>query len=131
MTYQLFVIDDHDAMRRALVRFLNGEPDLNVCGEAASAKAALKSLETLTPDLVLVDMSMPEMNGVEFVTALQAFKPGLPCLMVSAHAQRDYVRAALQAGARGYVMKEDPLDVLTAIFQVVEGELYVGSSPEG
>ena len=127
MTYQLFVIDDHDAMRRALVRFLNGEANLNVCGEAASAREGLQRLETLTPDLVLVDMSMPEMNGVEFVTALHETKPTLPCLMVSAHAQKDYVRAALQAGARGYVMKEDPLDVLTAIFQVIGGKVYTGT----
>ena len=98
MIYQLFLIDDHDAMRHALARFLNGEPNLNVCGEAASGKEALARLETLHPDLVLVDMSMPGMTGVEFVTALNKVKPELRCLMVSAHAQKDYVRAALQAG---------------------------------
>ena len=128
--YQIFLIDDHDAMRRALARFLNGETDLNVCGEAASAKEGLASLENLSPDLVLVDMSMPEMNGVEFVAELLKTKPESRCLMVSAHAQKDYVRAALKAGARGYVMKEDPLDVLTAIHQVIGGDMYVGIEPE-
>ena len=128
--YQLFLIDDHDTMRQALARFLNGEPGLNVCGEATSGKEGLERLKVLAPDLVLVDVSMPDMNGIEFVAALHDAQPALRCLMVSAHAQKEYVSAALKAGARGYVMKEDPLDVLAAIYQVIGGGVYVGTESE-
>ena len=130
MMHRLFLIDDHGPMRSSLARFLDGEPDISVCGQAGSAREGLSQLGTETPDLILVDVSMPEMNGIEFVRELKKTQPDLKCLMVSAHAQLDYVDEALKAGAWGYVMKEDPLDVLEAIRQVMRGEVYVGLGVE-
>ena len=125
-THTIYLIDDHAALRRALARFVDDEPDLEVCGEASSAAEALAALETLTPDLLLVDVAMPETNGIEFVRTLQKERPELKCLMVSAHGQQEYKDAAIQAGAHGYVTKEDPLDVLEAIQAVLRGETYKG-----
>ena len=126
-TYSLYLIDDHAALRRALARFVDDEPDFEVCGEASSAREAFAALETLTPDLVLVDVAMPETNGIEFVRELKKQRPEQKCLMVSAHDQQEYKDAALAAGAQGYVTKEDPLDVLEAIKAVLRGEVYQGS----
>ena len=126
VTHTLYLIDDHPGLRRALAQFVDDEPNLTVCGEAGSAQEAFSELETLTPDLVLVDVAMPEINGIEFVRTLKEKSPHLKCLMVSAHAQQTYKDAALEAGAHGYVTKEDPLDVLEAIRTVLRGEVYQG-----
>ena len=125
-THTLYLIDDHAALRSALARFISDEPTLEVCGEAGSAREAFSALETLQPDLILVDVAMPETNGIEFVRELKKKSPELKCLMVSAHNEQAYKDAAIEAGARGYVTKDDPLDVLEAIQTVLRGEVYRG-----
>ena len=112
-------------MRKMMGRFLNGEPNLSVCGEAGSPQEALSALASLQPDLVLVDVSLPTMSGIALVRELLKRQPDLKCLMVSAHTPEDYVSEALGAGARGFVTKEEPLEILKAITLVLAGERYL------
>ena len=125
---ELFLIDDHATMRKNMARFLSAEPGLSICGEAGSGQEALSALATLTPDVVLVDVSLPQMSGIELVRELLKRQPDLKCLMVSAHTQSDYATEALKAGAKGYVTKEEPLDILEAISAVLADETYLSKS---
>lgn len=125
MVHRVFIVDDHEIMREMLVEFLALEPDLTVCGEAANAQEALDRFEATDPDIVLVDVALPKMNGVELVRRLRARQPGLRCLMLSAHAEHLYVQEAIDAGARGYVMKGSPEAILEAIRVVLDGSIYL------
>jgi DNA-binding NarL/FixJ family response regulator len=125
------VVEDHAMMRKALVRLLQQEPDLVVSGQAGSAAEALEQLDHHAPDLMLVDVSLPGQNGILLVKALQQARPELLCLILSGHNEAVYAKAALQAGARGYVMKGDPAAVLVAIRTVLRGEVYVSEAMRG
>ena len=122
MTYRLFIVEDHPLMRETLTEYLALEPDVEVCGQAASGEEALRLIPESACDLVLVDVSMPGMSGIEFVRQLRQLVPGQHCLMLSGHAEKVYVEAALAAGAQGYVMKGDPDAMVTAIRRVLGGE---------
>lgn len=124
-TCRLFIVDDHPLVRRSMRGLLDLEPDFEVVGEADSAERALELLAEPLPDLVLVDYSLPGMNGVELVQRLGASYPGLYCLVVSSHHERFYVDAALATGARGYVLKGEPDALLRAVVGVLRGETVV------
>ena len=121
----VFVIEDHAAMRRMLVRLLGRENDLRVVGEAASAEEALDALERLAPAVVLVDMSLPGMSGLEFLQRYGRRPRHARCLVVSAHREEVRIRAALAAGARGYLSKNHPQALPDAIRRVGRGEREV------
>jgi DNA-binding NarL/FixJ family response regulator len=126
--YNIFLVEDHPTMRQALVRLLKNEPDLTTCGEAATVPEALAQIPACAPDLVLVDVSLAEMDGLALIKRLLAQNPHLLCLVVSGHNEATYAQAALQAGARGYVMKGDPPALLKAIRSVLHGELYLSEA---
>jgi DNA-binding NarL/FixJ family response regulator len=112
--------------RHGVSALINSEPDLVVCGEAGTAPAALEAMRRLTPDVALVDISMPGSNGIELLKSMKAESPGLPMLVVSMHDESLYAVRALRAGALGYVMKAEALDsILTAIRKVLAGEPYL------
>lgn len=124
---RVFVIDDHEIMRAMLHDFLDMEPDLSVCGEAATAEDALATIAESAPDLVLVDVKLPDMSGIEVAELLRERYPGLPVTMLSAHGERSYVRQALQAGARGYILKGDAEQIPDAIRKIMLGERYLST----
>ena len=118
-TYKVFILEDNLLVRRMLKDFLENEDDLAVVGEASSAEEALEQLPET--DLVLVDLSLPGMTGLEFVRAYQERNGVGRCLVVTAHADPFYQKAALEAGAAGFVTKDSPEEVLGAVRAALQG----------
>lgn len=127
----LLVVEDNAILATTMVRFLRDRGQMTVAAVVPSAEAALEQLPQLTVDLVLVDVSLPIMNGIELVAALHKQYPNLPCLMLSGHDEGDYVRRALAAGAKGYVIKGNPLAILEAVQRVLAGETYISDELRG
>ena len=129
MKRKVYVVDDHPMMRRGYACLVNAEPDLAVCGEAANASAALAGVEATEPDLVIADISIEGTNGIELTKQLLTWRPDLPVLIISMHDEALYAERALQAGARGYLMKmEGDESVLRAIRRVLDGHVYVSDA---
>ena len=126
MGYKLFIVEDHPVMRSAYTRLINHQPNFETCGEAESANQALAMIPQVHPDLVLVDISLPGMSGIELVKQLKLNAPTLPTLVISGHTDVLYAKNALQAGAKGYLDKAGLAEVLVeAIYQVLQGRVYV------
>ena len=123
---RILVVDDHPLMREGVNQWIQRAPDLEVCGQAESAEAALSLTEKLKPDLVLTDISLKGRNGLELIKDVQAFAPDVPVLVLSMHDESIYAARALRAGARGYVMKSSGGDrVVQAIREVFQGRIAV------
>ena len=111
---------DHPLMRRGQADLLNREADLHVCGEAATARAAMEAIERLGPDLVVMDMTLPDKDGVELIKDIRALHPTLPVLAMSMQEESIYAPRVLRAGGRGYVMKgEGSAELLAAAIRTV------------
>lgn len=129
MTRTVFIVDDHPLLREGLAFVLNRAPGLSVVGEADSAEEAMGRIAQTRPDVVVVDVTLDGMNGIEFVKHLQATTPDLPVLVMSMHEEGLYAERALRAGARGYLMKRQAkTEVVAAIRQILGGGYYF--SPE-
>lgn len=127
---RIFVVDDHAIMRQVLRDVLEREEGFTVCGEAASAEEALDEVDDAAPDLVLVDVSLPGMSGIELVETLRERHPEMPMAMLSGHGERTHVEQALRAGASGYILKGDPYELPGAIRQMMRGETYRSQAVE-
>jgi DNA-binding NarL/FixJ family response regulator len=131
MKHKIFVLEDHAVMRRGYRALINGEMDIEVCGEAGTALEALDRIPEVDPDLVIADISLEGMNGIEFIKHLQARHPGLEVLVVSMHDESLYAERALQAGAAGYLMKKEAESrVIPAIRRILTGRYYVSDRIE-
>ena len=120
---RLVVVDDHDLAREGLKDILLDEPDIEVVGEAANGREALLVCSQLRPDMLLMDVRMPEMDGLSATREVKTRYPEISVLMVTMHENPDYLLEALKAGAAGYVLKDAPQeDVVEAVRQVREGE---------
>jgi DNA-binding NarL/FixJ family response regulator len=119
-------VDDHPIVRQGLAQLIDSEPDLAVIGQGEDAYASLKAMRDARPDLALVDISLKDADGLELLKELKAQGAEFPVLILSMHDESLYAERALRAGARGYVMKQEPPDVLLgAIRRVLAGEIYV------
>jgi DNA-binding NarL/FixJ family response regulator len=124
----IIIVDDHPLMRKGLAMTLDAEPDLAVVGQMDSAEEALDEIESLAPDLAIVDVSLPGMSGMELVKHLQARMPEVKILVVSRHDETLYAERSIRAGARGYIMKLEAGDVIVkAARQVLQGGIYVSN----
>ncbi len=124
-TIRLVIVDDHSLVRNGLSARLSVVPGLQVIGEAANGAEALRLADADTPDLMLVDVGMRGMNGIELATALRERHPRIRVLMLSMYDNREYVLSAIRAGARGYVLKEAPTEeIIAAISAVWAGGNY-------
>jgi len=122
---RLVIVDDHSLVRDGLRARLSVVAGLQVIGEAASGAEALELALRDEPDLMLVDVGMRGMNGIELATALRQRHPSIRVLMLSMYDNREYVLSAIRAGARGYVLKESPTEeILAAISAVCAGGNY-------
>ncbi len=122
---KVLIVDDHPFLRMGLARALGQEPGLSVCGEAGSAEEALELVKKLRPDVVITDLSLPKMSGLDLVKELASSQPDLPVIVLSMHEEEIYAERCLRAGSRGYVMKsEGPAKLAHAIRHVLDGGTY-------
>ena len=120
------IVDDHPMMREGLAQLLDHESDLQACGQADSAGQALNAVNAAAPDLVLLDISLPDRNGLELIKDLHTLHPHLPILVVSMHDEAIYAERVLRAGGRGYIMKQEGgRKLMQAVRQVLSGQVYV------
>jgi DNA-binding NarL/FixJ family response regulator len=123
---RVFLVDDHPIVRQGLAQLINSEPDLTVTGQGEDAYGSLRAIKENRPDLVLVDVSLKDSDGIELMKELKAQDPNLPVLILSMHDESLYAERALRAGAKGYIMKQEaPQTLLGAIRKVLDGEVYV------
>jgi DNA-binding NarL/FixJ family response regulator len=124
-TSSILLVEDHAGFARALLNMLGQNPSLNIVAVADSAEAALQYLKGSSVDLVLVDYSLPDMNGINLLETVRAEHPDLPCAILSGHLSLQHARRALEAGARGYLIKDNPGGILTGIQRILKGEIYL------
>jgi DNA-binding NarL/FixJ family response regulator len=123
---RVLLVDDHPTFRQGLKFIVTQSGEFTVCGEADAAAAAIAECRSLMPDLVVVDVSMPGLNGIELIKMIRAEMPEMPILVVSMHDETLYALRALKAGAKGYVMKAEAMtSIATAMRRVAEGKIYV------
>ncbi len=123
---KVLVVDDHPIVREGMALLINREPDLTVCAAAEESNAALDAIESLRPDLAIVDISLPGRDGLELLKMIRAKDPQMPVLILSMHGETTYAERALRAGANGYIMKQEATDkVLVAIRRILNREIYV------
>jgi DNA-binding NarL/FixJ family response regulator len=123
---RILIVDDHPMMRNGLAQLIDNEGDLKVCAEADNAGQALNAVAKQKFDLALVDISLPDKNGLELLKDIRTLKPDLPVLVVSMHDELIYAERSLRAGARGYIMKQEGgQKFLQAIRQVLAGRVFV------
>ena len=124
----VLLVDDHSLVRRGFRRILEDEPDITVAGEAGDGLQAIKLADELRPKVIVMDCAMPGMNGLEATRQILAKHPQSLVLMLSMHPEETLVRQALEAGARGYVLKNAvDLELGTAIRRVARGETVLDS----
>jgi DNA-binding NarL/FixJ family response regulator len=129
---KVLLVDDHPIVREGLSRVIQQETDLTVCGEAENSQQAMQIIETASPNIAIIDISLAESHGLELVKMLKATYPELPVLMLSMHDESLYAERALRAGAKGYIMKQEPpAELIRAIRRVLRGEIYVSQSFAG
>jgi DNA-binding NarL/FixJ family response regulator len=123
---KIYLVDDHPLMRKGIAMTLDLEMDFEVCGQAESAEEAISDIPAKKPDIVVIDISLPGMNGIELIKHLKAQNPDLLMLVVSRHDEDMYAERAIKAGARGYLMKMEAGDVIVnAIRRILKGQIYL------
>ena len=122
----VFVVDDHPIVRQGLTLLINRESDLAVCGEAEEMHSALRSIQAVKPDILIVDISLNGPDGLELLKNIRIKLPRLPVLILSMHDESVYAERALRVGANGYIMKQEATEkVLVALRRILSGEIYV------
>ncbi len=126
---RVLIVDDHPIVRQGLRRMIDPEPDLTVCGEAQTEREARAAIRELAPDIVIVDISLAQGDGLELVRDIHAQLPDLPMLVLSMHDETIYAGRLLAAGASGYIMKQAASDqLLVAVRRVLDGGTYVSEA---
>lgn len=127
MADRVFLVEDHPIARRGQTAVLESQMSLEVCGEAATAADALRKIPEAAPDIVLIDLSLEEGDGLSLIKELQSRWPDLPLLVVSMHDAALYALRCVRAGARGYLTKQQASDTLVdAVQQVLDGRIFLG-----
>jgi len=122
----VLIVDDQDLVREGLRMLLEAEPDLTVVGEAGDGGQALVQAQRLDPDVILMDVRMPHMNGIEATRQIKAHHPEIEVVVLSMHATRNYIIQVIQAGASAYLLKDSALeDLAAALVAVGKGGMYL------
>ncbi|PHR28318.1 MAG: DNA-binding response regulator [Desulfotalea sp.] len=126
---QILIVDDHPIFCLGMSELINKEEDLEVCGSVELMKKAIPAIDSLKPDLVIIDISLKDGNGIELVQDLKKQYEGLPILMLSMYDESLYAERALLAGANGYIMKQEAIpQVVEAIRKVLSGDIYASNT---
>src|SRR5580700_7724159 len=123
---RVLLVDDHPIVRQGLALLIDREGDLSVCGEADGAHSAFHAIETLRPDIVVLDISLSGPDGLDVLKEIRMKTASLPVLILSMHDESIYAERAMRAGANGYIMKQEATEkVLVAIRRILQGEVYL------
>jgi len=123
---RVFIIDDHEMVRKGLIFFLTSQPGFEVVGEAGSVIEGLELIENIMPDIVLMDLVMPEISGLEAIKIVKVKHPLIEILAVTSYIDDEKVHSALRNGASGYMMKDSsPTELARAIKATAKGEIYL------
>ncbi|MEX0662064.1 MAG: response regulator transcription factor [Balneolaceae bacterium] len=123
---RIYIVDDHPLMRKGMAMTLQANIEFEVCGQSETAEQALTEIPTLKPDVAVIDISLPGMNGIELIKHLLTQLEGLKVLVVSRHDEELYAERAIRAGAKGYLMKLEAGDVIvSAVRQILNGGIYL------
>jgi DNA-binding NarL/FixJ family response regulator len=126
---RILIADDHEVVRAGVRRTLAAEPSWQVCGEATDGRRTMSMAVVLKPDLVVLDIGMPGLNGIDVTRNLRRLLPNTEVLVLTMHDAEPLVAEALGAGARGFVLKSDPADILrAAVREVLAHRLYVSEA---
>jgi DNA-binding NarL/FixJ family response regulator len=119
---RIIVVDDHAVIRRGVQEILHGFPEWELCGEAANGQEAVRLAEAVKPEIIIMDVSMPGLNGLEATRIIRNILPDTKVLLLTLHSSTELVRSAFLAGARGYVLKSDAEHELVRALNVVAGD---------
>jgi two-component system response regulator NreC len=125
MKLRIVLADDHPIFRQGLRMLVDTQADMEVVGEAENGRAVVSLAEKLRPDVVVMDVSMPDMNGLNAAEALQRCCPQIKIVTLTRHADGGYLAQLLEAGAKGYVLKQSDSDIVRAIRAVARGQTYL------
>ena len=124
--YRIVIADDHTILREGLRALLSSDPDFEVVGEAVDGRSTIRCVKKLSPDLVLMDLSMPRMNGLEAIKDTKKENPDTKIVALTVHKTEEYVLATLRAGADGYVLKDaHHSELVLALKNVLKGKRYL------
>jgi DNA-binding NarL/FixJ family response regulator len=128
-TIRIFLVDDHQLVRDGIKALLTGLSDITIIGEANNGKELLEKVETTNPDIILMDISLPDFSGIELTRIFSQKYPAIKVLILSMYTDEDYIFNALKAGAKGYLPKNTSRqELLDAIYALNSGQEYFGSS---
>ena len=129
---RILVADDHEVVRQGLRKLLEAQPGWEICGEAATGREAVDKAKRLKPDIVVLDYSMPELNGTEATRQITKELPRTEVLILTMHGSEQLIRGALEAGARGYALKSDASrDLISAVHALIDHKPFLSSSASG
>lgn len=124
----ILIVEDHAILGRALVRLLTEKAEQRVVAVLGSAEEAIEKLPGLQVDLAMIDVSLPRMNGIQLVSYMHQNYPELPCLVITGHLIPFYLERSLEAGARGYVLKDDVTGILEGVKSILSGGTYISQA---
>src|SRR5215467_7340373 len=119
---RVMIVDDHAAIRRGVQGILHSFPEWELCGEADNGREAVRLAETLRPEVIIMDVSMPVLNGLEATRIIRRILPGTKVVLLTLHSSMELVRSAFRAGARGYVLKSDAENELVRALNILLGD---------
>lgn len=123
---KILLVDDHPLLRHGLIRLIDQQSDMKVCGEAETAGSALELAGKIRPDAAIVDLGLRRSLGLELIKDLRVHHSRLPILVLSMHDEALYTERVLRAGARGYIMKDEPgEEILNAVRRILDGKIYI------
>ena len=124
--YRIILADDHVLVREGIKRLIQEDPNLDVVDETGDGLELLRLLEDTTPDMIILDISMPGLGGIEAIKIIKQLYPKIKILVLTMHKSKEYVYVALDNGADGYLLKEDANDILhSAIKTIFRGKTYI------
>ncbi|MDO8448386.1 MAG: response regulator transcription factor [Rhodoferax sp.] len=130
--HRIFLVEDHTLLRAGLRALLSLDPDLEIVGEAGNGRDAIRAIAALEPHLVLMDLSMPGMNGIEAMRDIKRRNPDTRVLVVTMHKTDEYIHESLRAGADGYILKDASHDELrVAVRSILNGKTYLSPDISG
>ncbi|MDP9199008.1 MAG: response regulator transcription factor [Pseudomonadota bacterium] len=124
MSLRVSLVEDHPVLRDVLQEYIGQLPGVELCVVSANAEDALDEFEGSMPDVMLIDLSLPRMSGIDLIRELHLRQPELRCAILSGHRAPDFVRQALGVGAHGYLLKGDPMEIDRGLQAFVAGKRY-------